>query len=186
MKRLLNLSVLAAATTIVAACAAPNVGGSAPQPRAAPVPFLGQSIEARLLDAHNRERASVGSPPLQWDPQLQRAAAEFARELAATGQFRHATPQALQGQGENLWQGTSGAFTPEQMVADWASGRRHFQPGIFPNVSRTGNWTDVGHYSQIIWPQTTRLGCALHPSRGQDLLVCRYFPAGNIVGARVP
>jgi hypothetical protein len=49
-------------------------------------------------------------------------------------------------------------------------------------VSRTGNWSDVGHYTQIVWPASQRVGCATASNRANDYLVCRYLPAGNIVG----
>jgi hypothetical protein len=57
-----------------------------------------------------------------------------------------------------------------------------FQRGVFPAVSRTGNWEDVGHYTQIVWPTTTRVGCAIASTSRTDYLVCRYSPAGNIDG----
>ena len=57
-----------------------------------------------------------------------------------------------------------------------------FFPGIFPATSRTGNWIDVGHYTQMIWPTSQRIGCALASTRSTDYLVCRYSPAGNIDG----
>ena len=72
------------------------------------------------------------------------------------------------------------------MVARWSAEKGRFRPGIFPAVSRTGNWTHVGHYSQMIWPTTTRLGCAIASGPRSDVLVCRYAPAGNIDGRRVP
>ena len=179
-----------AAAAFIGACAAPpGVVGVPPRPSTAPAGLLlnlGASTEARLLRAHNRERAAVGSLPLRWDPQLQQAAATYARQLAANGRFQHASRESLQGQGENLWMGTRGAFTPEGMVSDWASGRRVFQPGIFPNVSRTGNWADVGHYTQIIWRDTHSIGCAVASSARHDYLVCRYIVPGNIVGMKVP
>lgn len=128
----------------------------------------------------------MGSPPLRWDLQLAQAAASYATQLAATGRFQHDSPQSLAGQGENLWRGSRGAFSPERMVASWAAGKRHFQPGIFPDVSRTGNWADVGHYTQIIWPSTHSVGCAISSSASDDYLVCRYQAAGNVVGKRVP
>jgi hypothetical protein len=78
--------------------------------------------------------------------------------------------------------GTQGAFTIESMVGAWASERRMFVPGVFPAVSRTGNWADVAHYTQMVWPKTERIGCALASNRKIDYLVCRYSPAGNIDG----
>ncbi len=60
--------------------------------------------------------------------------------------------------------------------------RGYFQPGTFPYVSRTGNWVDVSHYTQMIWSSTTRVGCAVHRSARMDYLICRYSPPGNIDG----
>lgn len=182
-------AVLAVAASIAACTASPQSAGVRQQvaaPQMAPVATPGRSIELRLLRTHNRERALVGSAPLQWDPQLQAAAAAYAEELAATERFEHSPSVSLLGQGENLWVGTRGAFTPERMVGNWASGSSIFQPGVFPNVSRTGNWTDVGHYTQIIWRQTQSVGCAISSSNKFDYLVCRYAPQGNVVGMRAP
>jgi hypothetical protein len=81
--------------------------------------------------------------------------------------------------------GTRGAFSVETMVNQWASERRMFRPGIFPSVSSTGNWEQVGHYTQIVWPTTTRVGCALASTARTDYLVCRYSPAGNVNGRSV-
>ena len=60
--------------------------------------------------------------------------------------------------------------------------RKYYWPGRFPYVSRTGNWSHVAHYTQIIWPAWRRVGCATASNRSNDYLVCRYLPAGNIVG----
>ena len=85
-------------------------------------------------------------------------------------------------QGENLWMGTRGAFTYAEMLQDWIAERRHFRPGRFPAVSRTGRPADVAHYTQMIWSRTTRVGCALAANRRNEYLVCRYSPAGNYLG----
>jgi hypothetical protein len=78
--------------------------------------------------------------------------------------------------------GSRGAYSVETMVGGWASEKRNFMAGIFPNNSRTGNWIDVAHYTQMIWPTTQRIGCALASNGRTDYLVCRYAPAGNIDG----
>ena len=128
----------------------------------------------------------VGAPPLAWDSALEAGAASYARGLAMTGTFAHSSSASRRGAGENLWMGSRGAFSLEQMIGSWESEKRLFVPGIFPNVSRSGRWSDVGHYSQMIWPATTRVGCALASNGSADYLVCRYAPAGNIEGRRVP
>ena len=142
------------------------------------------SFEGRLLAAHNAERARLGFVPLSWNPQLAAQAEEWARDLARRGAFEHA--QQRYGAGENLWMGSSGFFSPEAMVGAFINERRFFRAGRFPDVSTTGRWTDVGHFTQLIWPATRELGCARTSSKGRDILVCRYFPAGNVYGQQVP
>lgn len=142
--------------------------------------------ETRLLALHNSERAAAGTPPLVWDAALARAAAAYAPELARLGRLAHSSREARPGQGENLWMGSRGAFSLEEMVGSWAAEKSLFRPGLFPDVSASGRWDDVAHYTQMIWRGTTRLGCAVHRTERWDFLVCRYAPAGNVVGQRVP
>jgi len=137
---------------------------------------------ARILAAHNRERAALGVPPLVWDNDLGTGAAAWAQQLALTNRFEHSDRKARRGIGENLWMGSHGAYSVEAMVGGWVSEKRSFFPGIFPANSRTGNWMDVAHYTQLIWPTTTRIGCALASNGRTDYLVCRYSTAGNIDG----
>ena len=177
MKRFLTAAMLTGA----AACASgPQNYGPGP-----PAVVTGDA-GSTFLHEHNVERAAAGVPPLAWDVLLASDAAAYARQLAALGTMRHSPRQSRPGQGENLWMGTRGAFAPQTMIRNWASEKRMFRPGIFPNVSTTGDWSAVGHYTQIIWPTTTRLGCGQASNGRADFLVCRYAPAGNIDGRRVP
>jgi hypothetical protein len=140
----------------------------------------------RVTAYHNQLRAAVGVPPIYWDTRLAAAADGYAAELARTGRWGHSPQAARPGQGENLWMGTRGAYSVDQMLGAWASESRLFRPGRFPAVSRNGNWAAVGHYTQMIWRGSFRLGCALRSSARHDYLVCRYSPAGNVVGIAVP
>lgn len=161
---------------------------------AAGLPAAGQAASAtysygsnltayRLLAAHNRERARLGIPPLQWDPALAASAASYGPTLARIGRLQHSTRADRAGQRENLWMGTRGAYSPEEMVGYWIAEKTHYRAGMpFPYVSRTGNWADVGHYTQVVWRATTHVGCAIYPSRQWDYLICRYSPPGNIDG----
>lgn len=181
---LLNICRLVVATFAISGCtAAPPTpypyGRSTIGAQVVSVPYSGGSFASDMLKSHNDERAAVAVRPLVWDTQIGAAAAAYATELAASGTLRHSQKGTRQGQGENLWIGTRGAFPPRAMVANWASEKSMFLPGIFPNVSRTRNWADVAHYTQIIWPETVSLGCGIGSSRQFDVLVCRYSPAGN-------
>jgi hypothetical protein len=147
---------------------------------------VASQFPARVLAIHNAARAQAGAQPLAWDPALGQAAANYAVQLALTNSFHHSDRRTRPGTGENLWMGTRGVFSYEAMVGRWASERRYFVPGVFPAVSRSGNWEDVGHYTQMVWPTTTRVGCAVATNTTTDFLVCRYSPAGNVEGRPVP
>lgn len=173
MKRLFFAGCLTAIAAVMPAEAATSPGGRS------------AAMSARLLAAHNYERARVGVAPLAWDPALAAAAASYGPTLASIGRLQHSPKTSRPGQRENLWMGPRGAFSPEQMVGGWISERAYFRPGIFPYVSRTGNWMDVAHYTQIVWRGTTRVGCALHSAGRFDYLICRYSPPGNVDGRLV-
>ena len=141
--------------------------------------------ERDVLDLHNRERAAFGAQPLLWDGRLASEAATYAAELAALGRLVHAPKQRRRGQGENLAMGSRGHYTPGALVATWSAERRFFRRGIFPDNSVTGNWLAVGHYTQMVWPGSTHLGCGFAQGRRMAFLVCRYAPAGNRDGVRL-
>ena len=157
---------------------------------AAPIAAAAQSrvelkarrFPARVLAAHNIERAAVGLSALTWDDKLGTQAAKYALQLALSRRFAHSESVGRGGSGENLWMGTRAAFSVEAMVGNWASEKRMFKPGVFPAISRTGSWHQVGHYTQMVWPGTQRVGCALATNSGEDYLVCHYWPAGNVHG----
>jgi hypothetical protein len=149
-------------------------------PREAPP---SNDIERRLLAAHNAERARVGVPPLRWADDLEAEARVWARELIETNRFAH--DPAQHGHGENLWTGWGGrVWTPEEMVGDWIAEKAQYRHGVFPNVSRTGDWSDVGHYTQLVWRGATHVGCAVETRGDRSVLACRYAPPGNIDGRR--
>nr|WP_093063963.1 CAP family protein [Sphingomonas sp. OV641] len=150
-----------------------------------PAPRGGALLRQVMLEGHNRARALAGVPPLQWDEALVASARAYAEEMAQTRRFAHAEqPHGPTRQGENLWTGTRSAYRFEEMLGHWAAEGRDFVNGVTPAFSRTGKWQDVSHYTQMIWRNTTRVGCAIASNRRDDYLVCRYSPPGNVVGER--
>lgn len=137
----------------------------------------------RIIAMHNEVREAAGVEPIHWDSSLAAAARAYAQELAKSGRWAHSAMADRPGQGENLWMGTHAAFRLDEMVGAWAREGRMFHAGAFPAVSKTGNWDDVGHYTQMIWPGSIRVGCAVGSSARYDYLVCRYSPAGNVMGS---
>ena len=134
------------------------------------------------LALHNEERGRLDLPPLAWSCRLAVEAAAWAQVLAARGRLDHAPGATRGGSGENLWMGTTNRFDIAHMIARFIDEKRHFRHARFPNVSTTGEWADVGHYSQMVWRDTREMGCALARGPAHDVLVCRYFPAGNVRG----
>lgn len=169
--RLKILSFLAGVTALAGTANAAD--GGYPTTRSTP-------LENAVLSIHNGERTRLGLAPLDWDPQLAAGAAAWADELARTDQFHHSDRSQRPGIGENLSMGSRGYFTSSALVGLWLNERRDFRPGTFPNVSVSGNWLSIGHYSQMVWRGTTRVGCAIRSSARNDYLVCRYSPKGNI------
>jgi Cysteine-rich secretory protein family len=137
-----------------------------------------------ILSAHNQYRAEVDVPPLAWSDALASDAQEWADYLASLGgeELQHAENT---GQGENLWMGTAGFFSYTEMVKSWGDEQQNFMDGKFPDVSSTGNWSDVGHYTQMVWRKTTEVGCGMATAGGNNILVCRYSPPGNFMSESV-
>jgi len=66
----------------------------------------------------------------------------------------------------------------------WSLGRGEegLQARARPKNATSGKFEDVGHYTQIVWRATTQVGCAIAANKSAEYLVCRYLPAGNVVG----
>ena len=141
--------------------------------------------EQEWLSEHNAARADVGLGPLRWNHALMRDARVWAENLAERRTFQHDPSLLQRGQGENLWRGDRDRHAPWEMIDLFVAEKRIFRPGVFPDVSSTGRWSDVGHYTQIIWPETQEVGCATAINARHEVLVCRYWPAGNVMGYRL-
>ena len=129
--------------------------------------------------AHNYYRSQIsGIPNLYWSTSLESDSQQWADFLANSLLFEHSGAPNV---GENLWMGPP-STSPSSMTDGWGNEKQYFVYGIFPQVSTTGNWADVGHYTQIIWKNTVSVGCGgATGSDGFYRFVCRYSPAGNVV-----
>ena len=172
MKRFALLALLAAAPAIAATLPSPN--WPAPADRGAPL------LRNVVLNAHNDARAEFGVAPVAWSEQLAAEAQGHADYMARTGIYGHdQTPGRRKKQGENLWRGPRSVFSYDIMIGLMVDEAKLFRPGVFPDNSVNGDWHKVAHYTQIVWPSTTEVGCALASSETTDYFVCRYAPTGN-------
>ncbi len=138
-----------------------------------------------LLNLHNEERERMGVPALRWNAALASDAQLWAEHLAQQGRMEHATREQRRNAGENLWMGSKRLYSAEVIMGTILAEGRYFKPGNFPDVSTSGNWRDVGHYTQVIWRDTREIGCAIAEGPREEFLVCRYWPAGNWWGQPV-
>lgn len=172
MKRMLALALLFAAPAAEATLPSPNWP--------APADRGDQLLRASVLRLHNQARRDFGVAPVAWSEELAAGAKQHAEYMAATGIYGHdRTPGRRKVAGENLWRGQRGLFSYDIMVQVMVDEARLFRPGAFPQNSVTGDWQAVAHYTQIVWPTTTHVGCAIASSATTDYFVCRYSPTGN-------
>src|SRR5688572_2424887 len=171
--RVLQLATLLLVIGLLSPCV-PVVRSDTP---AAGVAGVSAAHIQELLRAHNRWRAEVGVPNLTWSNAVAAGAQEWATKLAASGTLQHASS----GFGENLSM-SSGPQTPTEVVDNWGSEKAKCNYKGEPIGSQT---CEVGHYTQIVWRNSTELGCGVaRVANGATFWVCRYNPAGNVIGEK--
>lgn len=145
------------------------VDGTSLRPAVNPTDF-----KSTIVQLHNYERSQVGSPPLVWDERLARDAANWAHHLATARRFHHDTSSPHQG--ENLWMGSRGSYTLSDMMNAWTAEKFQYRKYHMPK------YVHASHYTQQIWKSTQKVGCAISQNRNHEFFVCRYYPAGNVIG----
>ncbi|RVE71019.1 hypothetical protein OJAV_G00070440 [Oryzias javanicus] len=143
--------------------------------------FLDDEQEEMLVELHNHYRGQVSPSaaamlPLKWDANLKLIAESYASKCI----WQH-NPD-LEDTGENLFAGT-GELDLREALEKWFLERLYF---TYENNSCDDDKM-CGHYTQMVWADTHRIGCAVHLCNTVDnlewsnvhLLVCNYFPAGN-------
>jgi uncharacterized protein YkwD len=126
-----------------------------------------------MLDAHNQVRARHCAAPLTWSPKLAQVAQQWANTLRDRGcKFEHSGGRY----GENLAAGTSETLDAQEVTDMWYGEVKQY---AFPDG---GFSMETGHFTQVVWRQTTQLGCGVSTCRGMDIWVCEYDPPGNVQG----
>jgi hypothetical protein len=132
---------------------------------------------------HNEIRGQFGSPDLLVNPQLAAETQAFADMLARSGSAQHASRSERGDVSENLSFGRRGD-SAERLFDIWANEQDFFTPGTFPNICGDLDWSACGHLTNMIWFQSTEMGCGYASDR-ISVLVCRYWPQGNTFGQLV-
>ncbi|XP_077555649.1 Golgi-associated plant pathogenesis-related protein 1-like [Haemaphysalis longicornis] len=142
-------------------------------------PMSEADFQKSSLDWHNYYRALHGVPPLVVDAKLCEMAKKWATKLAKEDRFEHSPDTE---HGENVYVKWSSnpkhQITGREAVESWYSEISDYRwDGSEPDLDA------VGHFTQLVWKETTHMGCA--QARGPTnkiLVVANYWPPGNVVG----
>jgi len=152
------------------------------------------------LTAHNKVRGHVGLMPLRWSFGLAESAQGLVDTLAGSGCYiQHSGTEdrwdesGFQYVGENLYKVINMEPTGVDVVDAWYEEITDYNYGPVGNpctkqkcASRESPPCALGHFTQVMWEETTDVGCAVAECPAQEqptfVAVCHYGPGGNIVG----
>ncbi|MEO0348735.1 MAG: CAP domain-containing protein [Cyanobacteria bacterium P01_A01_bin.15] len=143
----------------------------------------------QMLSAHNVVRQRVGVDGLNWSSDLAVGAQDWANTLIEQGIYSHSPASQRQDGyiGENLANarvfGVGTVYqSPATAIQGWIDEAQHYDYGS----NRCAPGQVCGHYTQMVWADTTAVGCAVARSDNQkrEVWVCHYEPGGNVVGQR--
>ena len=153
------------------------------------LPINGE-VKAKIVALHNKYRAEVRVPPVRWSDDVQKSAEGWALHLAEDEGLHMIHASSNNPYGENLsggpgvWSTDRDAYTVlEWAVVSFGNEKSNYR-GTSVNVD--SNFYEYGHYTQIVWRTTAEIGCAVGKRKDIPgyIVVCRYNPAGNIVGQK--
>ena len=140
-------------------------------------PSRAQNSQQDYVDAHNAARAQVGVGPIAWDDTVAAYAQNYANQRINDCNLVHSGGRY----GENLAEG-SGDLTGRDAVNLWVSEKQYYDY----NSNTCAQGQQCGHYTQVVWSNSVRLGCARVQctNNGWWFVICSYDPPGNYVGQR--
>ena len=181
-----NSRIAAIGFLVIAGCAPQSekpVAVPAPSERQPAIkPGSGSRMAAQDVKAitayHNKARADVGLGPVKWSAGLAAYAQQWADHLAATTcKMAHRTEHKY---GENLFQGTAGYYTAVDAAKGWETEKKEYRGGVLTE----SNWHPAGHYTQMVWRESTALGCGEAVCDKTLIVACNYDPPGNTIGRK--
>jgi uncharacterized protein YkwD len=141
-----------------------------------PVSTLSGAEPGRLhgiTKAHNTYRKEKGVPDLVWDSTIAAYSLEWANKLKSKGcGMQHRTTHTY---GENLAWASGFKLTPVQVVKMWHDEGKDYS--YSKNSCAPGKV--CGHYTQVMWRNSKKVGCAVATCGNSEVWVCNYDPPGN-------
>uniref|UniRef100_A0A1I8PNM4 SCP domain-containing protein n=1 Tax=Stomoxys calcitrans TaxID=35570 RepID=A0A1I8PNM4_STOCA len=131
------------------------------------------AFEMECLEAHNKRRALHGCAPLTLNKDLCSLATDWAKHLAKIRTMHHRPHNDY---GENLYQLTNRDPTAEDAVKAW------YNEISLYKYSKPSFSMATGHFTQVVWLDTTELGVGKAKVDNMTFVVCNYNPPGNVMG----
>ncbi|KAI9122194.1 hypothetical protein K1719_006883 [Acacia pycnantha] len=129
-----------------------------------------------FLVAHNWVRLQFKLPLFTWDEKLESAAKQTAMQHYDDCKMVHSDFPY----GENIFWAQQLHWTPSDAVYYWYNESSWYNLTSLQCSAPVGK--DCGHFTQVAWKDSVRLGCALQhcrdPTKGM-LIFCEYDPPGN-------
>ncbi|CAN3377437.1 hypothetical protein DIURU_003321 [Diutina rugosa] len=144
-----------------------------------PQPTLGE-FEQQILDTHNQKRALHGVGSLVWDASYAEYALNYANSVVDCNNMQLIHSKGPYG--ENLAAGYVGGVDP---VDAWYDEIKLY------DFNNPGYTKGTGHFTQVVWKSTKRLGCAkiMCNNEWRQYTICEYgdgtdnvIGTGNVVG----
>ncbi|XP_022952679.1 pathogenesis-related protein 1-like [Cucurbita moschata] len=138
---------------------------------------LAQDSPQDFVNGHNAARAQVGVGPVRWDESVANFARQFANQRINDCQLMHSGGPF----GENIAKHSSD-MSGTDAVQMWVDEKPFYNPRT--NTCAAGKV--CGHYTQVVWRNSVRIGCAkvrCTNNRG-TFITCNYDPPGNISSER--
>ncbi|XP_040285784.1 cysteine-rich secretory protein 2-like [Bufo bufo] len=139
-----------------------------------------EDIKKIIINTHNELRAKVDPSPsnmlkLVWDDEAAANALKWAKKC----KHCHSSPDEREISecdcGENLYM-TNRLYNWTKIIQGWFDEKKDFKHG----TGATSKGACIGHYTQLVWYRTYKMGCALAYCPKQEMIyyyVCQYCPA---------
>ncbi len=144
-----------------------------------------------LIAAHNTWRAKVGVPGLKWSDNLAKSSRSWANTLRGRCIMQHSHTGPY---GENIFYAgpltqmdssgkvkkTSQQIASKKVVDAWGEEKKWYDYS-----SNSCHGGECGHYTQVIWKDTKKVGCAMALCKDNaQIWVCQYESPGNVRGQK--
>ncbi|XP_021865630.1 pathogenesis-related protein 1A-like [Spinacia oleracea] len=136
-----------------------------------------QNSSQDYVNSHNAARTAVGVGNIRWDERVADYARRYANQRRGDCAMRHSVGPY----GENLASGSGAFMTGTAAVKLWVDEKVNYNY----NSNTCASGKVCGHYTQVVWRNSVRVGCArVRCNNGWFFVTCNYDPPGNWAGQR--